>query len=395
MFIRVALAAGLALHLLIAWRLSRPAPSRAARALVWTVSSLLFALLALVPATWANLVELGLDEAERVWLLWPSYIAMGLYSLVFTLWAVREVAWLGARALHALGHALGSEPLKVLPADPSRRTALAHALNLSVLGASGALAGVGAYEARKRAAIRPVKVPIAGLPAKLEGFRILQISDVHVGPTIGRDYFEAIVDAINAEAPDLVVITGDLVDGSVPFLEEAVSPITRLRARHGVAFCTGNHEYYSGVEPWVEHLRQSGLRVLLNEHTVIEHEGRRLLLGGCTDEFGRVAGAAHRQDIAACNDPSADVDVRILLSHRPGTIFEAAKQGFDLQLSGHTHGGQFVPWNLVVKLVHPFSAGLDRFGDTWIYVNRGTGYFGPPVRLAVPSEITRLELTAA
>lgn len=394
MFITVALAVALGLHVLIAWRLGRAASSSKVRFAVRAGLTVLYLAMAFPPAGWAGLYSLDLTEAQQAYLLWPAYVAMGLYSLVFTLWLLRELAWLLALVLHRLGRAFDLDPLQVVPEDPSRRTAIAHALNLSVLGASGALAGVGAYEARKRAAVRPVRVPIAGLPRALEGFRIVQISDVHVGPTIGRDYLAPIVEAINALEPDLVAITGDLVDGSVPFLTDAIAPLADLRARHGVVFCTGNHEYYAGVEPWVAHLRHLGLRVLLNEHEVLEHEGGRVLVGGCTDRFGE-RHAGHAQDVAACMDPTAGADVRILLSHRPGTIFDAAKAGFDLQLSGHTHGGQFVPWNVVVKWVHPFSAGLDRHRDTWIYVNRGTGYFGPPVRLAVPSEITRLELVRA
>jgi predicted MPP superfamily phosphohydrolase len=395
-FVLVSLAVATPLHFLIAWRLARTGTTRRWRRGVWIGLSGAFVLMAATPLTWV-LRGVHVPEAERPLLLWPSYVAMGLYSLVFTLWALRELGWLAARLLHALGLHFEVGPAQVLPEDPSRRAALAHGLNLGVLGLSGTLAGVGAYEARRRAEVRAVKVPIPELPASLHGFRVVQISDVHVGPTIRRDYLEPIVEAINGLRPDLVAITGDLVDGSVPFLAPHVAPLASLRARHGVFFCTGNHDYYSGVEPWLAHLQGMGIRTLVNQGELLEHDGGRVLIAGCTDQGVGARVPGHASDVAACvpDDAARGADARILLAHRPGSIFDAAQAGFHLQLSGHTHGGQFIPWNLVVKMVHPFSAGLDRYQDTWIYVNRGTGYFGPPVRLAVPSEITLLELVPA
>lgn len=395
MFVWIALSIALPLHLLIAWRLARTGTTRRWRRSVWLGLSLVFATMAFTPISW-RLHAWPFPDIPKAWILWPSYVSMGLYSLIFTTWLVRELAWLGAHLLHKLGVSADVPMAQVMPQDPSRRAALAHTLNLGVLGLSGTLAGVGAYEARKRAEVTTVDIPIPDLPDSLQGFRIAQISDVHIGPTIGRDYLDPIVDAVNGLDPDMVAITGDLVDGSVPALAPHVAPLGRLSSRHGTFFCTGNHEYYAGVGPWLKHLRTLGIRTLVNEAEVLEHGDGRVLVGGCTDHKAGDSEPGHTSDVQACMpDTARQAHARILLAHRPQSIFDAAQEKFHLQLSGHTHGGQFVPWNFVVKWVHPYSAGLGRHQDTWIYVNRGTGYFGPPVRLAVPSEITLLRLVRA
>jgi uncharacterized protein len=255
---------------------------------------------------------------------------------------------------------------------------------------------IGFIDARRRPRVVDVAVPLAGLPPALEGFTIAQISDVHIGPTIKRDFLRGIVDIVNALKVDLVAITGDLVDGPVEQLGEHVEPLRHLRARHGVYFVTGNHEYYSGAPAWIAELRRLGVHVLLNEHVVLSHGGAPLLVAGVTD-YG-----AHRFDPAHRSDPQTalagappGLGPRVLLAHQPRTAAAAADAGFDLQLSGHTHGGQFWPWNLFVRLQQPFTAGLNRLAGLWIYTSRGSGYWGPPKRLGVPSEIARIRLVAA
>jgi predicted MPP superfamily phosphohydrolase len=255
---------------------------------------------------------------------------------------------------------------------------------------------LGFINARRRAAIRHVDVPIAGLPSGLHGFSIVQISDVHVGATIKQGYVSRIVDAVNALDADMIAVTGDLVDGSVGRLALHTQPLGRLSARHGAFFVTGNHEYYSGAQAWVVELRRLGLRVLLNEHIVLEHGGETVVIAGVTDYSAHHFDPAHRSDpAAAIAGAPGRAAVRLLLAHQPRSAFAAAKAGFDVQLSGHTHGGQFFPWNLVVKLLQPFTAGLHRLDDLWIYVSRGTGYWGPPKRFGAPSEITHLRLVPA
>jgi hypothetical protein len=255
---------------------------------------------------------------------------------------------------------------------------------------------VGFIDARRTPRVVDVEVPLPGLPAALEGFTIAQISDVHIGPTIKRDFMRSIVDVVNSLGVDLVAITGDLVDGSVAQLAAHVEPLSRLRARHGAWFVTGNHEYYSGATAWIAELRRLGLHVLLNEHVVLTHRGAPLLLAGVTDYGAEQFDPAQRSDPqTALAGAPPDVRPRVLLAHQPRTAPAAADAGFDLQLSGHTHGGQFWPWNLFVRLQQPFTAGLDRLGGLWIYTSRGSGYWGPPKRLGVPSEIARVRLVAA
>ena len=255
---------------------------------------------------------------------------------------------------------------------------------------------LGFIDARRRPRVVDVAVSLPGLSPALAGFTIAQISDVHVGPTIKRDFLGGIVDVVNSLGVDLVAITGDLVDGSVEQLGVHVEPLSRLRARHGVYFVTGNHEYYSGASAWIAELRRLGLHVLLNQHVVLRHGGAPLLLAGVTDYSAGAFDPAQRSDPeGALAGAPANLRPRVLLAHQPRSAAAAADAGFDLQLSGHTHGGQFWPWNLFVRLQQPFTAGLHRLGNLWVYTSRGSGYWGPPKRLGVPSEIARIRLVAA
>ncbi len=262
------------------------------------------------------------------------------------------------------------------------------------LGIFATLAGLVA--ARRRARIVNVDVPLHDLPPALHGFSIVQISDIHVGTTIRKSYVQRIVKAVNALKPDLIAVTGDIVDGPVRELAAHTAPLAELRALHGAFFVTGNHEYYSGARSWTTEFRRLGLRVLLNEHTVIEHAGASLVVAGVTDFSSHHFDPSQRSDphIALAGAPVA-ASVRVLLAHQPRSAAAAASAGFDLQLSGHTHGGQFWPWNLFVRLQQPFTAGLHRLEHLWIYVSRGTGYWGIPNRFGAPSEITRLRLVPA
>jgi predicted MPP superfamily phosphohydrolase len=193
-----------------------------------------------------------------------------------------------------------------------------------------------------------------------------------------------------------VAVTGDLVDGSVRELASHVAPLSALASRHGTFFVTGNHEYYSGADAWVVELRRLGLQVLVNEHVLLQHDGESLALAGVSDFSAHHFDAKQRSDphAAMAGVPAATM-LRVLLAHQPRSALAAAQAGFHLQLSGHTHGGQFLPWNLLVRLQQPFTAGLNRLQGLWVYTSRGTGYWGPPKRLGAPSEITHLRLVAA
>jgi uncharacterized protein len=261
-----------------------------------------------------------------------------------------------------------------------------RAISISVLAGAVALSLVGLVQARCPR-IRNVSVPIDGLPDHLNGYRIVQWSDVHVGPTIQRAFVASLVERTNALDADAIAITGDLVDGYLGDLREHVQPLADLRSRDGVFYVTGNHEYYWRASEWVAELQRLGLVFLKNEHRVVR-EG--LVMAGVTDPVGRYT---HKQNPSAALSTAPKDAIKILLSHRPQTAQAASKLGAHLQLSGHTHGGQFFPFNLVIKWFQPIVAGLHRVGNVWLYVSRGTGYWGPPSRLGVGGEITVITLT--
>jgi predicted MPP superfamily phosphohydrolase len=348
------------------------------------------ALLALVLVVSALTLPFGLGArhggARRfgVQLAWIGLIGMGLFSSLFVLTFVRDLGLLAVAAIDAMRPGtLGYAPLL----EPSARAVAIAAVLVTLWGF---------VNARRTARVVRVDVPIAGLPLALDGFTIAQISDVHVGPTIKRPYVEAIVDAVNRLDVDVVAITGDLVDGSVRDLADDVAPLAGLRTKEGSLFVTGNHEYYSGADPWVGELRRLGIVVLMNEHVVVRRGDATLVVAGVTDfgagHFDRAQASNPRAALAGA---PAGAALRILLAHQPRSAAAAEAAGFDLQLSGHTHGGQFLPWNFLVRLQQPFTAGLHRWHRMWVYTSRGTGYWGPPKRIGAPSEITVLRLAGA
>ncbi|SEF22886.1 metallophosphoesterase [Variovorax sp. NFACC27] len=329
-------------------------------------------------------------------LKWIGLISMGWFSSMFVLTLVRDAGLM----LTWLAGALGGVQVQW--------NALLPWSALAVLAMATATSAIGFLNARRTAGVKRVEVPIRGLPQALEGFAIAQLSDIHVGPTIRNSYIQRIVDAVNRLGADAIAITGDLVDGSVPELREHIAPLAGLRARHGTFVVTGNHEYYAGAHAWIDELRRLGLKVLLNEHVVLQTRNVRgaqtdeelfesaLVLAGVTDFTAGHFDAAHASDPhLALHDAPPLVHTRVLLAHQPRSAPLAAAAGYQLQLSGHTHGGQFFPWNLFVPMQQPFTAGLHRLHDMWVYVSRGTGYWGPPKRFGAPSEITLLTLVTA
>jgi predicted MPP superfamily phosphohydrolase len=270
-----------------------------------------------------------------------------------------------------------------------------HVARLLAGGAVIATAAVCAYGAASVARgpfVERLRVPIRRLDPRLAGLRIVQLSDLHVGPSLGRAFVEKVVDLVNAESPDVVVITGDLVDGDVERVAPDVEPLRGLRARHGVLFVTGNHDFYSGADAWTAHVASLGLRVLHNERTTIEHDGASIDFAGVEDPTGRSIGEG--PDFAAALDGRVASRPVVLLAHQPVAVTAAAARDVDLVLSGHTHGGQMWPFGLIERPFHPAVEGLHRFGATWLYVSRGTGFWGPPIRVLEPAEITVIELAA-
>ncbi|MDT0387315.1 metallophosphoesterase [Streptomyces dubilierae] len=274
------------------------------------------------------------------------------------------------------------------PPAPSRRLFVSRVVGGAAAAAAVGTVGYGTYGVLRGPRVKRVTVPLAKLPRGAHGYRIAVVSDVHLGPVLGRGFAQKVVDTINATQPDLIAVVGDLVDGSVKDLGPAAAPLAQLRARHGSYFVTGNHEYFSGAEQWVEEVRRLGLNPLENarrELPFFDLAGVNDLAGeeeGQGPDFARALG--DRDRARAC----------VLLAHQPVQIHDAVEHGVDLQLSGHTHGGQLWPGNLLASTANPTLAGLERYGDTQLYVSRGAGAWGPPTRVGAPSDITVIELAS-
>ncbi len=328
----------------------------------------------------------GMEGSPPLWLIWPLYLHMGFIFLLLAAVVFRDVGLLFAR---------GGARLAKRPIDEGRRAFLTRTTNAGAVGLATLGTGIGVKQAIDAPDLVEVDVPIDGLPEALDGYRIAQISDVHVGPTIKKSFVDHVVARVNELDVDMVAVTGDLVDGSVQELLPHMQAFGGFECRDGVFFCTGNHEYYSGALEWIEAVRTFGWTPLVNEHRMIERNGAKLLIAGCTDYRAERVLPEHASDPIGAKADAAAHDVSVLLAHQPRSIHKAAEARYTLQLSGHTHGGQLFPASLFVGLAHPFSEGLGKQDDTWIYVNRGTGYWGPPLRLGVPSEITLLRLVRA
>ena len=376
------------LHAWIAWRI---VPALAGwPASGWLMGSLLVLSALLMPMAF-RLARRPDKPILVVLATWLGLLLMGFFSSLFVLTLLRDaflvlvwplvwllaVEWVSLDTLQAWSAA--AVPLLALAATVW-----------------------GFWSARRTARVLRVDIPIRGLPPALHGFTVAQISDIHIGPTIRRQYLRRIVERVNALGADMVAITGDLVDGAVHDLALHVSPLSDLCSRHGTFFVTGNHEYYSGADAWIVELRRLGIQVLLNQHVVLHHPalqpgsaGAALVLAGVADFSAHHFYESHRSDpSAALAGAPEHVHTRVLLAHQPRSAHAAARAGFHLQLSGHTHGGQIWPWNHFVRFQQPFTSGLNRLHGLWIYTSRGTGYWGPPKRFGVPSEITHLRLVA-
>ena len=276
--------------------------------------------------------------------------------------------------------------------QPERRQFLQRAVAVAATLITGSSTALAIREALAEVEVKQVRVRLSRLPATMHGFTIAQISDLHLGPTLRDDFVRQIVDRVNSLDADLIAITGDLVDGTVEHLRDMVAPLSRLRARHGVFFVTGNHEYYLGVDEWIAEIRRLGITVLRNERVGIGSQNASFDLVGVDDAHAHQFGNGHGEDVARAvrgRDPNREA---VLLAHQPRTVFEAARHGIGLQLSGHTHGGQLWPFGYLVRLQQPVVKGLAKIESVWLYVSSGTGYWGPPMRRGAPAEITRVVL---
>jgi len=377
-FISVAVSIVAAIHYFFWTRIVRdtnmPAPYRT------LTTALLVGLGASLPL--GMILSHVLPQNLRATVAWPVFVWMGVMFILFVLLLIAEFLKI---PLWSWGRLFGGGSL-----HHDRREFFARLLGGSAGALAGGLGSYAVHEALSSLHVREVQVKLDRLPAARRGTTIAQITDLHLGPTIGRAYCQEVVDRINARNPDVIAITGDLVDGSVDDLRDAAAPLGTLKARHGVYFVTGNHEYYSGVDPWIAELQRLGVRVLRNEHVIIGDAAEGFVLAGVDDYMAH--GEGHGSDMPRALQGRPEELAVVLLAHQPRHVHEAEKLGVDLQISGHTHGGQIWPFHLVVRMVQPFVAGLGRKGNTQIYTSHGTGYWGPPLRIGTQAEITLLTL---
>ncbi|MEV4616598.1 metallophosphoesterase [Kitasatospora sp. NPDC049258] len=361
---------------------------------IGTVLAVLLPLLSLGALLGGRLFPLAVER----WFAWPGYLWLALMLYLLLALVVGEAV---RPLLLRLPRRRAPEPPSAAaplaaspaspaagPADPARRLLVARTVAVAAGGAAAAVVGTGMYGVLRGPSVKQVTVPLAKLPRRAHGYRIAVVSDIHLGPILGRSHTRRIVDTINRTQPDLIAVVGDLVDGSVPELGPAAVPLADLRARDGAFFVTGNHEYFSGAAPWVEFVRELGVHPLENARTELPWFD----LAGVNDIQGTAEGQGPDYEKALGGRDRARTAV--LLAHQPVTIHQTVGFGVDLQLSGHTHGGQLWPGNYLAALANPTVAGLERYGDTQLYVTRGAGAWGPPVRVGAPSDITVVTLAS-
>jgi predicted MPP superfamily phosphohydrolase len=350
---------------------------------VVTVAMIL--LMLLVPVTVA-LMRLG-DGVVSSRMAWIAFPWLGVAAVACVLFAIRDLGRLAARGVRAAAR-------RPAPADPARRLFLARVTGGAIATAAVGAAAVGAKNALGAHDVTTIEIPIAKLPPALDGFSIAQLTDIHIGLTVGRGFLEEVVEVTNAIGADVIVLTGDIVDGPVGYIADRADPLADLRAPHGVFAVTGNHEYYSDADAWLPVLSRLGLRFLRNERVPMSKNGATFDLVGI-DDWTAKGHPGHGADLAGALDGRDPSRATVLLAHQPRQVHDAVDHGIDLQLSGHTHGGQIWPWHYAARIQQGgFLAGLEKVGDTWLFTSRGVGYWGPPVRLGAQAEIVKIVLRA-
>lgn len=296
---------------------------------------------------------------------------------------------LGGLCIHLLCAALTKDALILIPGLLAHEQTICRwfgciAVMLNFLGIHGALRGP---------VLKKVILPIPAHFKSLDGFKMVQISDLHIGPLIRRSYVAKVVKKVKKINADMIVLTGDIGDSDPQFYAHEALALREMRAAHGIYYVPGNHEYYWGAKEWINVFKNLGIQPLVNQGLRIANGN--LWLGGIADpDAGYFIPEHHPNPAHALKGSEKQDCYKVLLAHQPKSCFDAEKAGFQLMLSGHTHGGQFFPFNLVVALVNPYSKGLNQHGKMWVYVNQGTGFWGPALRLGVPAEITLLEFRA-
>lgn len=384
------------------------------------LTAVLVVLAALVPlavtgeAFLPGAVQTAVERVGYSWLGVAFYAFLALLALEPVRWVLRAAQRRRARAVAAPpadhapepDRAPGTDPPPGTdhapepdrapePADVPRRLFLARSLAVTAGAVALGTAGTGAVLANSAPVVRRVPVAISGLDPALAGYRIVTFSDGHLSRTYGGRRFERVVELVNAQRPDAVAVVGDLVDGEVADLREDVAPLRDLVSRDGAFFVTGNHEYFVDTRAWLRHLPTLGIEVLRNERVALGRGGAALDLAGIDDRTAADSGLpGHGADLDAALDGRDDSRPVVLLAHQPVQVTQAQAAGVDLQLSGHTHGGQLWPFDAAVRLDQPVVEGLSRHGRTQLYVTAGAGYWGPPMRVGARPEVTVIELVA-
>jgi len=356
----------------------------------------IIAVLCILPVGHIFLRIYGFESFLSDMFAWIGFLFLGFFSLMFVFFAVEDLALLSIKLMQKIIIATGfisNDNIKdVQRVNVERRLFLIGHLNMGIVAVAGLITCYGFFKAIKKPEVKNIRIPFENLHEDLKGFTIVQITDIHVGPTIKNNYVQTIVNQVNQLKPDVIVFTGDLADGSPDYLKGEIAPFAKLYAPFGKFFVTGNHDYYSGVEGWINHVEKLGFTVLLNENRMLQCGSGIIALAGVTDFRSQYFLQSHVSDPKKALEGALKSHIRILLAHQPLSIYKAAEAGYDLQISGHTHGGQYFPGNFFVKIQQPFVSGLHRYKKTWIYVSCGTGYWGPPIRFGVNSEITVIKL---
>jgi predicted MPP superfamily phosphohydrolase len=360
--------------------------------LIWVIVGLFFSLSMAGPIAYRLTADLNSIELAKLY--WISAVCMGMLATFLTL----SIPFDGIVLFHRLIKKTQYFVLKLLKrpyekkVDFARRQFIASSVTLGLVGVSGAITTLGIREAIKGPLIYPIDLPLRDIPPELHNFKIAQISDLHVGPNILKGHVEQIVSQVNSLTPHLIAVTGDLGDGKMSTLRHHLEPLKDLKSQHGTFFVTGNHEYYWNALDWIEQGQNLGMKPLVNENDYIYHQKTPILIGGVTDPIGARFIKGHKMDPFRAIKAEKATKFKILLAHRPNIYNLSEPAGWNLQLSGHTHGGQFFPWSIYLPLVYRYWKGLYKHKNLNLYVNSGTGYWGPPHRFTVPSEITLLTL---
>lgn len=311
-------------------------------------------------------------------LQWCGYILFGIYSVLLVF------MFLNLSGIFIYEH--------LTSVSQKQEFFIKFSLAIVSLVIAAIVSGVGFLEAQRKPLVKKVSVAIPNLPPAFHGVTILQMSDLHVGQTIKAAHVNRLVEMSNELKPDIVVLTGDMIDGIRFQLEEDLEGFKRVQAPLGKFMVPGNHEYYWGVTSWISFWKEVGFSTLLNEHSIIERDQAKLVMAGVHDYSARKLGGGIVSSPKDALKGAPSDAIKILLAHQPRSVYEASSAGFNLQISGHTHSGQYFPFNVLIYLFQPYVKGLNLHKKTWIYVNQGTGYWGPPSRFGVPPELTLLEL---